>query len=86
MNVENPCQAGKTSLYSLQRRWRLCDYVRTPPGPLTRGYAARKPELGRISGAGWLAARSAPEVMRLCSNPVGTALIPAIGGTPPNGS
>ena len=36
--------------------------------PLTWGYATRKPELGRISSAGRLAARSAPEVMRLCSN------------------
>ena len=54
--------------------------------PLTWGYATRKPELARISGAGWLAAKSAPEVMRLCSNPVGTAPLPAIGGTPPNGS
>jgi hypothetical protein len=35
----------------------------------TWGYAAREPELGRISGATWLAARSAPEVMRLRSNP-----------------
>ena len=40
------------------------------PGQLTWGYAARKPEIGRISGAAWLAASSAPEVTRLCSNPV----------------
>jgi hypothetical protein len=46
--------------------------------PLTWSYATRKPKLGRISGAGWLAARSAPEVMRLCSNPVGHR--PAPGG------
>jgi hypothetical protein len=35
----------------------------------TWGYAARERELGQISGATWLAARSAPEVMRLRSNP-----------------
>ena len=37
--------------------------------------------LGRISGAGWLAARSAPEVMRLCSNPVGHRPAPGRWGT-----
>ncbi len=49
--------------------------------PLTWGYATRKPELGRISGAGWLAARSAPEVMRLCSSPSATAPLPALRGS-----
>ena len=50
--------------------------------PLTWGYATRKLELGRISGAGWLAARSAPEVMRLCSNPVGHRPAPGVLGQP----
>ncbi len=46
---------------------------------LTWGYATRKPELGRISGAGRLAAKLAPEVMRPCSNPVGHRPLPADG-------
>ena len=50
--------------------------------PLNWGYATRKPELGRISGAGWLAARSAPEVTRLCSNAVGQRPAPAGWGHP----
>ncbi len=50
-----------------------------PSLPLNWGYSARKPEIAQISSAAWLAARSAPKVMRLCSNQSSTASLPAIG-------
>ena len=59
---------GRT-LYFLQHRWRLWDYVRTPLGPLTWGNAARKSRLGRNWGARRSGPRPALEVMGVCSNP-----------------
>ena len=50
-------------------RWRLWDYVRTPAGPLTWGYAARKLNAGRIRALDRPPERVVREVMGLCSNP-----------------
>ena len=58
----------ESTLYFLQHRWRLWDYVRTPAGSLTWGVAARTHEEWPILSAVAPASMSASEVMGLRSN------------------
>jgi hypothetical protein len=64
------CGLTRENVVTPTTRWRLWDYVRTPPGPLTWGYVAAECEEWPNSSTQRSAAGSAGEVMGLRSDPL----------------